>query len=33
MKRGRWIAFLMAVMIMLMLGGCNDASPELAENT
>lgn len=33
MKRGRWIAFLMAVMIMLMLVGCNDDSPELAENT
>ena len=33
MKRGRWIVFLMAVMIMLMLVGCNDDSPELAENT
>ena len=33
MKRGRWIAFLMAVMIRRMLVGCNDDSPELAENT
>lgn len=33
MKRGRWMVFLMAVMIMLMLVGCNDDSPELAENT
>ena len=33
MKRGRWIAFLMVVMAMLMLVGCNDDSPELTENT
>ena len=33
MKRGRWIGFLMAVMTMLMLVGCNDDFPELTENT
>ena len=33
MKRGRWIAFLVVIMAMLMLVGCNDDSPELTENT
>ncbi len=33
MKRGRWIGFLLAVLILLVLSGCNSDDPELTEDT